>query len=174
MMFTRRRGARAAHDTRALLAASAGQSVHGAEGIVRRAWAQELLRRQAHLQFARSAASTDCDTALGHLSAAQRDGDPHKISAAHAAVEQALEAIRHSTLACDQVRRTLRVELDLQARAAKQRAMTSLVRQLERDGPAITTSNERTSGKESRRSGRRLPWWPPRPITRRATDLRQS
>ena len=180
--FRARRGSRAADGT-AALSAAAGQIVRDAEEIARQAWAYELLRRQAHLVFARSAASDDRDTALDRLAAAQRDGDPRKISEAHIAVEQALEAVRQSSLACDRLRLTLRAASDSQARAAKARAVASLARQLERGGPVFAASRERAPGEAAgktgsiptaRRFGRWSSGWRSRLVGRRTAGLRQS
>jgi hypothetical protein len=183
-MFRGRRGSRTADGMAALSVVAAGQIVWDAEGTVRQAWAHELLRQQSHLEFARSAASQDRDTALECLAAAQRDGEPRKISAAHAVVEQALEAVRQSSLACDRIRRSLRVELDLQARAAKERAVASLVRQLALDGSVIAASREQQPRSEAgetgsvstvRGSGRRSSRWPFRLlVARRTAGLWQS
>jgi hypothetical protein len=101
------------------------QAVGVAEAIVCRAWARELLRQRDHMEFALRAASEDCDAAYAALAAAQRDGDPRKISVAHAALEQAVDATRKSALACERVRQTLRSELDLLTRASKERAVSS-------------------------------------------------
>jgi hypothetical protein len=112
--------------------------VRDAEEIVRRAWGQELFRQRDHMEFALHAAGEDRDTAYRCLAAAQRDGDPRKISAAHIALEQALEAIRKSSVACDRLRPALRAELGLLARAAKEHAVVSLVCQVEQGGSALT------------------------------------
>jgi hypothetical protein len=177
-MFKGRRGSRAA-DVAALSVVSAGQIVWDAEGTVRQAWVHELLRRQAHLEFARSAASNDRAVALDRLNAAQRDGDPREINTAHIALEQALDDVRQSSLACEQVRRRLRAALDSQARAAKERAVASLVRQLKRNRSVIAASCAREPGDEAVETGsvpklRRPSRWRFRVVVHRTAGLRQS
>ena len=180
------RGRRSSH-TSALSAAAAGQIVWEAEELRRQAWAHELLRRQAHLEFARSAASHDRDAARTCLAAAQRDGDPRAIGLAHLAFEQALEAFRQSAQACEQIHRSLRVELDLQARAARVRAVAPAVHRLERNGSAVGTDREWAPASQTtkidsvplvprllRRLWRRLSGWRFRLVARRAAGLQRS
>jgi hypothetical protein len=136
MSRTRRRS-RAANSARSPLVAN-DQAVRTAEAIVCRAWAEELLRQRDHEESAVNAALAACDIARQRLSAAQRDGDPRKISLAHAALEHALETGRTSMLARDRGRQTLSADLDLPARTTRERMISALVRQLEHDGPVIT------------------------------------
>jgi hypothetical protein len=112
-MFGHRRGGRAAHSPTPVPAQAAGHAVRDAEQFVRGAWERELLRQRDHMQFALHAAYQDRDTAYACVAEAQRDGDPRKIAAAHAALETALDTARRSAAACDQLRRTLRAERDL-------------------------------------------------------------
>jgi len=152
-MFGLRRRLRSAADAGTPSVRSTGHAVRSAEEIVHKAWAHELLRHHARLEFTRSADCHDRDTAAERLAAAQRDGDPRKIGAAHIALESALEAVRQSTLACDRIGRTLRAELDGKARVGKERAITSLVRRSRPDGLLITASRERSLEGASGASG---------------------
>jgi hypothetical protein len=127
--------------------------VHGAEEIVRRAWALELLRRRDHMQFAQQAAGDDVNIAYGHLAAAQRDGDPRRIATAHASLERAIEATRASARARDQMRRTLQAEFDLMARAARDQAVSGLVRRIGRDRSMIIAQLLDAPGAQEGRPG---------------------
>jgi hypothetical protein len=142
-------------------------------------WALELLRRRDHAQFALRAAVDDVDTAYGHLTSAQRDGDPRKIATAHAALERAIKDRRTSAEASRQVRRTMQAELDLLAHAARDHAVTALVRQMGRDRSAIIAQALNDPGTQERPpepvaapSGSR-PRWLRRPATRRTIGLEQ-
>ena len=126
-----RRRARAARTTTPLIENES--AVLGAEDIVRRAWARELLRRREHLEFDLRAARNDEDVARALLASAQRDGEPRKIASARAALDRAVEATGASTQAYDRMRRTLRTELDLMERANRDHALSGLVRQMEYD-----------------------------------------
>ena len=138
-------------------------AVRGAEEIVRRAWARELLRRRDHTEFELRAAGDDEDAAHGRLASALRDGAPWKIADARAALEHATEATRASARACDRMRRTLRAELDLLEQAAKDHALSSLVRQMADERSATVARGPNSPGAQSstlasaaRRSGSRL------------------
>ena len=86
---------------------------------MRRAWALELARRHEREEFTLQIERGNRDAAVANLAAAQRDGDPMQISAARAAVLQALDCIRAAKAARDEARRTLRKELRLLARRPK-------------------------------------------------------
>ncbi len=85
-MLGLRRRLRSAADAGTPPARSTGHTVSSAEEIGPEAWAHELLHQKARLEFTRSADCRDRDTAAEHLAAAQRDGDPRKIGAAHIAL----------------------------------------------------------------------------------------
>jgi hypothetical protein len=114
------------------------QAVRDAEAVVSQAWGRELLRQCDQMEFAVHAAYEDCDTAHRTLIAAQHDGDLRRIVAAHAALEQALSAADTCAVASEKIRTSLCAELDLLARATKQRAIEHLVRDLETTRPALT------------------------------------
>lgn len=160
-MFGDRSRARAAREAMTPLIENEN-AVRGAEDIVRRAWARELLRRREHTEFELRAASDDEDAAHARLVSAQRDGAPWKIAAAHAALEHAIKTTRASASACDRMRRTLRAELDLLEQAARDHALSGLISQMEHErstiiaqdldsldtripppGPAVATSRSR-------------------------------
>lgn len=136
-MFLFRRRARAAQGAQSLLIAHE-RAVGVAEAVVRRAWAEELLRRSDHADFAVRAARQGREAAYGRLAAAQLDGDPRKISLAHAWLERALDAERTSALDRIRVRQTLSAELDLLARVARERSAPAQATELEQHESVIT------------------------------------
>lgn len=152
-MFRVRRRSRTA---RAATMPPAENALRGAEEIVRRAWARELLRRRERAQFDLRAATDDEDAARERLASAQRDGEPWMIAAAHAALERAIEASRASTRACDRTRRTLRTELELLEQATRDRALSDLVRQMEHERTAFAGERLAASGAKVAASGSRL------------------
>jgi hypothetical protein len=96
-----------------------------AEKIVSGAWEQVLLERRDHMESALEAAFVCCDSAYQYLAAAQRAGNPKTISSAHAALEQALELARKSSIACNQVRQEGLRELNRPAREIDEYAMVA-------------------------------------------------
>jgi len=123
--------------------------VWDAEELVRRAWRLELLRQRDRIQFAVRAADHDCDTAHEVLAAAQRDGDPHVIAAAHDALEQALETARRSAAVCERTSQALRTELNLLAGADTVRPVTAPVYRLGGERSAPTAQASATPGTRS-------------------------
>ncbi len=97
-------------------------AVHAAEGIVGRAWAEQLLRYYDRMDHAFHAAREECEAAAGSLIAAQRYGDPGEISLAHVALEHALEACRASEAAREQGRLALQTALEALVRIDEERA----------------------------------------------------
>jgi hypothetical protein len=87
------------------------RTVRAAERLVRGAWALELTRWRDRQEFALRIERENCDNAIGHLIAAQRDGDPGQISVARTVVLEAMDAVRAATAARDQARRAVRKEL---------------------------------------------------------------
>jgi hypothetical protein len=153
------------------------QAVRAAESVVRQAWAEELLRRRDHAEFAVDDALEDCDAARWRLDAARRDGDPREISRSLAALERAVQAGHASMLARDQVRQTLCAELDLLTRTTRERMVAALVRQLEHDRPAVNAALLETPSPSSGQLGsdvapaqreQRAPRWRGRPLPHRA------
>jgi hypothetical protein len=158
------------------------QAVGAAEAVVRRAWAEELLRRRDHAQFAVHAAQQDCEAAYRRVAAAQRDGDPRRIGLAHAALERAVEAVRASTLERDRVLQTLSAQLDLLARVARESVLPAPVPQREQDAarvaaapreaPGFRAGQLRSDVGAAQREGR-APRWFGRLLARRAAALEQ-
>jgi hypothetical protein len=128
-------------------------AVRGAEEIVRRAWARELLRRREHMEFDLRAACGDEDAARRHLVSAQRDGEPERIAAARTALECAIEAAQASARACDRTRRKLRDELDVLEHATRDRTLSRLVRQMEHERSTSVTRGLDGSGTRAPRTG---------------------
>jgi len=149
-MYRSRRGDRLIRDAPTLTADD--RAVRGAEEIVRRAWARELLRQCDDAEFAVRMAEDVADDAYRYLSSAQRDGDPRKIAAAHAALERAIEATRESAEAYAQVRRTLRAELNLLTQSTRDHAVPGLVYQIGRDCSAIIVQALGTLGTVARQA----------------------
>jgi hypothetical protein len=144
-MFHVRHRARAARAAMTSLVENEN-ALRGAEEIVRRAWARELLRRREYPEFELRAASDDEDAAHARLVSAQRDGAPWTIAAARAALERAVETTRASVRARDRMQRTLRAELDLLEEAARDHALSDLVRQMEHERSAIVAQGPDTPG----------------------------
>ena len=84
------------------------RTVRTAERCVRHAWALELARRREREEFALRIERESYDNAIGHLIAAQRDGDPGQISVARTVALEAVAAVRAAVVARDQARRKLR------------------------------------------------------------------
>ncbi len=143
-MYTNRRSVSRAGN-RSPSAAQVEQVVQAAEDIVLRARAIELVRHRDYRALGLRTAHAECEGAYRSLALAQADGDPQRIVAAQAALEQALRNTRRSTIALDQVCTVLQEELlqlsrataRASARTAKTHAVTDLVRQLEYDAPTI-------------------------------------
>jgi len=158
---------------------TAQRAVTTAEAVVRRAWAEELLRRRDHAEFSVHAAQEEREAACRRLVAAQRDGDPSRISLAHAALERALHVARASELARDLARHTLSAQLDLLARVAKERMVPAPVLPLEQDGSVISAARRETpaprAGQVPSEAGApgRAPRWFRRLLPRRAIGLEQ-
>jgi hypothetical protein len=180
MMFRARRSARGAD--LGTPQDPAGQILRDAQEIVRGAWKLELLRQRDHLRFALSAAGHDCDAAYEALAAAQRDGDPRRISVAHDALERSLEAARESATALELAHQTLRAERDLSARGVKKRAATAVVHRPGHDGTApiaqpSTAPSAPTGAVRSilvvLPSKLAVPRWIRRMVVRRSTALEQ-
>lgn len=179
MTFRAWRRARSA-DGAALPPIAHERAVDTAEAVVRRAWAEELLGQRDHVEFAVHAAQEEREAAYRGVAAAQRDGDPRKISAAHVALERALHVVRISTLERDRVRQTLSAELDLLARVAEERMIPAPVPPLEQDGSVITADSREAPGfrggqvrsdvEAAQREGR-APRWFGRLHMRRAAGL---
>jgi hypothetical protein len=131
-MLRFRRDARASDGTNAPRAAPE-RAVHTAERVVRRAWALELDRRARHQEFVLCLELDNCEAVLALLAAAQQDGDPSQISAAHTVVIRALDDVRAAVAARDEARRMLRRELRVLTRkpqklaAAPHRTLRHLV-----------------------------------------------
>jgi hypothetical protein len=87
------------------------RTVRTAEGFVRRAWALELARWRDRQEFALRIERENCENAIGHLIAAQRDGDPGQISVARTVVLEALDAVHAAVVARDLARRAMHREL---------------------------------------------------------------
>jgi hypothetical protein len=130
---------------------SKDQVVRAAETIVGRAWATELLRRHDAALFAVNAAYEDCEAAYRLLTAAQRAGDPRRISLAHAAWEQALKVRGDSTAVSDRTHRIIRRELASLARAGRVGPVPALVRGPERGRAASTAAPRGGPGRLLRR-----------------------
>jgi hypothetical protein len=180
-MFPRRRRAHVEHRAPSPLTADE-QALRTAESIVLQAWAEELLRRRDHAEFAVDDALEDCDAARWRLEVARRGGDQREIGRALAALECAVQAGRASMLARDQVYRALRVELDLLTRTTRERMVKALVRQLEHDRPAINAACLETPSLPSGQLGsdvaaaqreRRALRWRGRLLPHRAAGLEQ-
>ena len=140
------------------------EAVHAAELLVRRAWALELARRFEREDFSLRIERESCDTALTLLAAAQRDGDPRRISAARAAAMQARDDVYAAAAARDQARRELRRELRVLTRRPKKLSATVGGRGRPRSLPPVPF----TSPRRRRGEGlRRLVRW-------RAADLRRQ
>lgn len=158
---------------------TAQQAVGAAEAVVRRAWAEELLRRRDRAEFSVHAAQEDREAAYRCLAAAQRDGDPRRISLAHAALERALHVEHTSTLERDRVRQTLSAQLDLLARVARERMIPAPVPPLEQDGSVITAARRETPGpragqvRSQAEAPGRAPRWFGRLVLRRTAGLEQ-
>lgn len=127
-----------------------------AEAIVCLAWAEELLRQNERTAIALNAARQEYQAASDRLVAAQHCGDPRRISAAHAALEDALEVHRAREAASEQVRRALGTVLNTLARTRK--AYISAARHVQ-DEPRIDTPSTATPDPPRRRaaSGGRTP-----------------
>lgn len=95
------------------------RTVRTAERFVRRAWVLELTRWRDRQEFALRIECENCDNAIGHLIAAQRDGDPGQISVARTVALEAVDAVRAATAARDQARRAVRKELRVLKRRPK-------------------------------------------------------
>jgi hypothetical protein len=111
-------------------------AVHVAEAVVCQAWSQELTRRHDHAAFTVRVAEETCETARRRLDAAYDDSDPRRISLAHAHLERALNILRESEAACEQIRAAVLAELRLLARTTGQRVLAELVDQWEAETPA--------------------------------------
>jgi hypothetical protein len=181
-MFRAWRRARIAD--RATSAAPVAQErvVGTAEAVVRRAWAEELLRRRDRAEFSVHAAQEDCEAAYRCLAGAQRDGDPGRIGLAHAALERALHVVHVSTLDRDRVRQALGAELDLLARVARERVVPAPVAQLEQNRSVITAARRAALGPmagrlrsdaEAAGRERRVPRWFGRLSLRRTVAVEQ-
>lgn len=118
-MVRGRRRLRAARSADPSLAAGEA-AVRDAEAIVCTAWAGELLRQNDSAAIALHAARKERQRASERLVAAQRFGDPRRISVAHAMLEDALEVHRASEVASERVRRALEAVLDALARSRKE------------------------------------------------------
>jgi len=66
---------------------------------VRHAWVLELARRRECQEFALRIERESYDNAIGHLIAAQRDGDPGQISVARTVALEAVDAVRAAVAA---------------------------------------------------------------------------
>lgn len=170
-MFRARRRARAAREAMRPLIENE-QAVRGAEEVVRRAWARELLRRREHAEFDVRAAGADEDAARSRLVSAQRDGEPWKIAAARAALERAVEAAQASVRARDRMRRTLSEEWELMEQETRDQALSRLVRQMGHERPAIAARGLGAAGdRAAPRSRLRIPRTLRRVAVRRSVKL---
>jgi hypothetical protein len=156
-MVPGRRRARAAQAQSAAPCLSAGdQVVYAAEAIVRRAWAERLLRYCDHLDCAFAAACEQYEAACVRLAAAQRGGGPSEISVAHAALQRALDACRAGESAREQGRRALQTALDALAHTTGQQrvdaARAGRVESADESGdPVLAPSSADTPGPSTRR-----------------------
>ena len=82
--------------------------VSAAEEIVRNARGREMYWALDHAEFAVQDSYRDWETACRHLVAARRGGDPRQISAAHGALEQALDDARRNVAVRDRLLMALR------------------------------------------------------------------
>lgn len=140
------------------------RAVHTAEKLVRRAWVLELERRCEREEFSLQIERENCDAALALLVAAQRDGDPRRISVARTVASQARDGFHAAAAARDQARRTLRGELRLLTRKPKKPSAAAKVR----DRPQSPPRTPSTSPLRPRGEGlRRFVRW-------RAADLRRQ
>ena len=128
-MFRYGRPGRTAHGVVVAPGHMACDAVCDAEGIVRRAWEAVLLDRAQRMESAVQAARDNYEAADRLATEAQRGGDPEEISAAYANLREAVEAARRTSSAALRIRPRLLAELDLLARAAKDRARSALTDQ---------------------------------------------
>ena len=140
------------------------RTVRTAERFVRRAWTLELARWRDRQEFVLRIERGNRDNAVAHLAAAQRDGDPERISVARAAALEALDAVRAAEAARDQARRAVREELRVPAWRSKGPLAAADGGEHPRSDPTvpIVSSNKRRG-----RHPRRLVRW-------RSADLGQS
>jgi hypothetical protein len=87
------------------------RTVRTAEGFVRRAWALELARWRDRQEFALRIERENYENAIGHLIAAQRDGDPEQIRVARTVALDAVDAVRAAVVARDLARRAMHRQL---------------------------------------------------------------
>lgn len=110
--------------------------VRVAEAVVGQAWAVELIRRHDYAAFTVRVAEEACETERQRLGAAYGNGDPRRISLAHAHLERAVDVLRESEVACEQTRAAVHAELRLLARTTGERALIELMAQWEAGTPA--------------------------------------
>lgn len=123
------------------------QAVRDAEAIVCLAWSEELLRRNERTAISLNAARQEYRAASERLVAAQHCGDPRRISAARAMLEDALEAHRAQEAASEHVRLALGAVLSTLARTRK--AYVSAARRVQ-DGPGAATPSTAGAGPSHR------------------------
>jgi hypothetical protein len=166
-MFGRRRAAPVSADAAPAAAPLTADElvVRVAEAVVGQAWAVELTWRHDKAADDLHAAEALCEAARQRVEAAQRTGDPRRISLAHAHLERALVILRESDVACDQIHTAVNTELRLLARTTGQRALAELVDQWEAEtlAPQLQSPDPLAAAAEQapdevprRRSWRRL------------------
>ena len=128
---------------------------------MRHAWALELARRREREEFALRIERESYDNAIGHLIAAQRDGDPGQISVARTVALEALDAVRAATAARDQARRAVRKERHRLARKPKRPSVAADAGGHPRSRPSKPIKN--SQGRRGLRLRRLVRW--------RAADL---
>lgn len=124
------------------------QAVRDAEAIVCLAWAEELLRRNERTAISLNAARQEYQAASERLVATQYCGDPRRISAARAMLEDALEVHRAQEAASEHVRLALRAVLGTLARTRK--GYVSAARRVQ-DGEGPATPSTATPDPSRRR-----------------------
>lgn len=135
-MFRYGRPGRPAREAPTLLPAAHPDcdTVCEAEQIVRRAWEAILLDRSHRMESAIQTALANRDSAERLMILARFDGDPSQISAAGTHLREATELARRNTSAAEHIRRWVRSELDLLARAQVQQARAAPAGQEDRRG----------------------------------------